>query len=883
MDRQPNNAKHDTILKQPAASLAWLLASAIGQGIAALIVCGVIAAHARLPITGWLLSTAMLLGALPQLSAVIRGGWVVRWHELIATSAAFLGTGVLGLWLAWPTLLPLGASVDGVHHLQLITWIAEHSALPLPDNETRRLLGEMAAYPVGFALLAVAVAWLVGQSSVAVLYPLVAVVGAMIAAVTVLLSAASDGSNEIAICGKRFSPRFLLPRILVLLVGPLLLLAHRTYSLEAYTEQSYYTMVLGVFLVLLASAWMIVAPPSSWSATAQFGIALAALVGTYPLWAPLPAGLSALILAVHQLKQANRGSLARLGLRFLLAWGPALVLGLLDTVPRLNVGMLVLAHQGYVPSPTAERLMPVLLALLCLPLLVRPKPGRHLLVLAGLTGAMLVVLAVAARLNLAALYHSDKVLFVLTPLAAAITGAAMGRLLKLLEMLDEQYRVGSKARPGEITLFASIVPVGIVRPTLVGLAGIILVLALSGSFQIAQPRAIQLLTPDLVAAAHWLRSHDPKAAEEAIVVGGPQDLLGYWVQLGLLNQGRDRGMLNAVPITPESWLVNTNLPSVAIAPTLNSTIPETDVVARVGEAAIIRRAADFDPASLNPLVIRYQAFHEDGRIKTALELQRAQAGPLPLIELLVYYNGTPLTAFRLPPEQERVRPQYLGADLLGTLGGEGYINQSAYPIFAPPATTPTGAYTLTLRLKRGENTLDERLLVTFKRLEGGQFTDVVPSSGELVYLRHMVESPVRSNPQTAIEFGDDIQLVGWNVPKYHAPGNTLAIDLRWQTQRALDRSLFPEVLVLDSNGTIVASSLEAPQGGFYPTWRWLPGEEVVERRTIKLPYDLPSGTYHVDVRVRDFADEHTRSSSGNEQTDEALELGQVVVGEFETQ
>src|SRR3954447_22482124 len=137
-------------------SLAWLLISAIGGALAAIVVAGVIAGRLGLPMMGGWLLGAGAIGALPQLLEIARGRWIARWAELAAALIGFAAVGGMGLALAWPSLLPLGFSVDAVHHTQLIAWMADHRALPSPGGSTQGLLGEMTAYPVALALLVLA-------------------------------------------------------------------------------------------------------------------------------------------------------------------------------------------------------------------------------------------------------------------------------------------------------------------------------------------------------------------------------------------------------------------------------------------------------------------------------------------------------------------------------------------------------------------------------------------------------------------------------------------------------------------------------------------------------------------------------------------------------
>jgi len=415
------------------------------------------------------------------------------------------------------------------------------------------------------------------------------------------------------------------------------------------------------------------------------------------------------------------------------------------------------------------------------------------------------------------------------------------------------------------------------RPLSLGAAA--LVLMLTGSFQVIPAPAARVITPDMVAAARWLRANAPRDAARAITVGAPAGPLSYWLEVGLLGQRRDKSAaagreFTIAPPSHESWLVNQQLAQVAIVPAAAESLPGEAILARFGDLAVVRRVAKLDTAPLNPLLIRYRSFWEDQRLKTAIELQRAQLGPLPLLELRLYHAGAPVASFALPPEQERTRPQYLGADVLpATLGAEGYVNQSAYPVFDPPAVAPTGALSLTLRLTLAGAAIEERQLASFERAADGQIEGLAPRSGELIYLRH---EPATGDMRAAdLDFGGALRLTGWAAPAYAAAGDSIAVGLRWQAPRLLDRSLFPELLLLNQADQPVAASLSAPQDGFYPTWRWRPGESVAERRRIQLPPDLAPGVYHVAVHVHDFAAGRVLDAAGG--AEGLARLGEVVV------
>ena len=44
-----------------------------------------------------------------------------------------------------------------------------------------------------------------------------------------------------------------------------------------------------------------------------------------------------------------------------------------------------------------------------------------------------------------------------------------------------------------------------------------------------------------------------------------------------------------------------------------------------------------------------------------------------------------------------------------------------------------------------------------------------------------------------LDFGGALRLTGWDAPARAAAGDPIAIGLRWQAPRALERALFPEL------------------------------------------------------------------------------------------
>ena len=74
-------------------------------------------------------------------------------EETIAFAAIVAAVLAWLLWLARPSLLPLGSGPDLAHHLLLIDYIDRHAALP-HDPQLGAILGEMVSYTPGTHLLA---------------------------------------------------------------------------------------------------------------------------------------------------------------------------------------------------------------------------------------------------------------------------------------------------------------------------------------------------------------------------------------------------------------------------------------------------------------------------------------------------------------------------------------------------------------------------------------------------------------------------------------------------------------------------------------------------------------------------------------------------------
>jgi 4-amino-4-deoxy-L-arabinose transferase-like glycosyltransferase len=138
----------------------------------------------------------------------------------------------------------------------------------------------------------------------------------------------------------------------------------------------------------------------------------------------------------------------------------------------------------------------------------------------------------------------------------------------------------------------------------------------------------------------------------------------------------------------------------------------------------------------------------------------------------------------------------------------------------------------------------------------------------LVYLSRPGASPVPTDPDvvTQARFGDMILLEGYTLAVASGdgvgtgatgcpggqvvcagPGETLRITFFWQTQAAPDADYTLFIHVRDEAGDTRAQHDEQPFGGLYPTSQWQPGETIIQPVELKLPPDLATGTYSLNV------------------------------------
>ncbi|MBW7881200.1 MAG: glycosyltransferase family 39 protein [Caldilineaceae bacterium] len=93
-----------------------------------------------------------------------------------------------------------------------------------------------------------------------------------------------------------------------------------------------------------------------------------------------------------------------------------------------------------------------------------------------------------------------------------------------------------------------------------------------------------------------------------------------------------------------------------------------------------------------------------------------------------------------------------------------------------------------------------------------------------------------------------IRLLGHDgVPAQLAPDSPLTLRLVWLAEKPVASDYTVFVHLVGPDGSVVAQSDHAPEGGFYPTSAWATGDPVADSHTLQLPATLAPGAYRLLV------------------------------------
>ncbi len=109
-----------------------------------------------------------------------------------------------------------------------------------------------------------------------------------------------------------------------------------------------------------------------------------------------------------------------------------------------------------------------------------------------------------------------------------------------------------------------------------------------------------------------------------------------------------------------------------------------------------------------------------------------------------------------------------------------------------------------------------------------------------------------------VDLGGQITLTGYDAgPTTVTPGDVLPVSLFWQATAPISQRLKVFIHVLDAQGNILAQRDAEPTNGDQPTVDWQPGDRVIDRQGVLIPYGTPpvaaqivAGLYRADTGQR---------------------------------
>lgn len=134
-------------------------------------------------------------------------------------------------------------------------------------------------------------------------------------------------------------------------------------------------------------------------------------------------------------------------------------------------------------------------------------------------------------------------------------------------------------------------------------------------------------------------------------------------------------------------------------------------------------------------------------------------------------------------------------------------------------------------------------------------------------------------PQTAVEstFGDQIALLGFDLPESAESNTRLPVTLYWSAATQVDRpyTVFVHLADAETVGPPLAQDDGVAVNGTWPPTCWKNGATVIDEHIIDVPPDLAAGVYAIRVGLYDARD-NTRLSLAD--GSDFVELGTVAIG-----
>ncbi len=490
-----------------------------------------------------------------------RGG-TLAFFAIAAAVFAYL------LWLARPTLLPIGGGPDLTHHLVLVDYIERQWRL-VHDPALGAVMGEMADYTPGVHLLAaLAGAW-TRSDGLHTIYPIVA------------LSVALKAAFVFAIAMRVLPAGG--PRLPFAIAAAVMLFAPREYFLRSFSEHAFLAQVVAeLFAVVMWWAVVVWDERPSMTAAVVFAIAGVGAFLTWPVWiGPLLLMLAAMV--AFRSEMSVRDRLAAM----VAAGGPIAVVAVAHAAGRVRAAGIA-ATSGFVVWPSVEVFGAWFLTLAAIGLIIAAvnRPARSIVWLVAaiaLQAAVLFVLATRSGADrpYLALKMTYLAIYPLAVAASLALGAMGRRLAEWARMSSPPSRPSRLSSPSRLIAWAivSALTVLVARPL------------------IKEPRPQRVVSEPMYLAGTWARTNLPPACIDYLV---NDDDSAYWLHLAVLGNARQTDRTrDPATFDPKAalirWIQPAGLPFAitddfeALPKDIRTSV---DVVQRFGPAAVVKRRRD---------------------------------------------------------------------------------------------------------------------------------------------------------------------------------------------------------------------------------------------------------------------------------------------------
>ena len=208
----------------------------------------------------------------------------------------------------------------------------------------------------------------------------------------------------------------------------------------------------------------------------------------------------------------------------------------------------------------------------------------------------------------------------------------------------------------------------------------------------------------------------------------------------------------------------------------------------------------------------------------------------------------------------------------GNLNTVLQANNAAGQPLARGSQPPTGGVWLPRYWQPGDVIVDRQTLLipagtapgALSLLVGVDATDqqALPIAGKVAGLTPIGTLSVQARPRSTemvtiphrqdVAFVNGIHLLGYAVqPTTAGPGQSFQLTLYWQTTRPIKQSFTVFSHVLDAKNQVVAQHDGIPVDAQRPTTTWAPGETIVDRHTLVVQPNAPTGASQLEVGLYD--------------------------------